>query len=221
MLDLYRDAFINFWTTIRKGGKQGKHKVINNNNVISRNADLKDGSSPQELFSASAWDFLFTPLLRRSLTSCPVDIASRIAELLVDFTLLAHEMPPSRSISFYNGVDSSTQQLTIKSDSDVIDFLTSEKRVGIHVLTTFLIRLINTDAASSSLDVTALRGALLSTWFRFQVCGGGVGGGVANSSAPLSADARHLSKQLFQHHELVGRICKHLNPDFMSLQVAC
>ena len=206
LLDLYRDSFVNFWAA--NNIKINNHNNNNNNSLNSACVS----------FANDAWGQLFPPLLHRCLgvVTCPADVASRIAELLVEFTLLADSSPPAKSVPYT--ADGVSHQLSIKGGVDLINFLTNDRLVGIGVLTSYLTRLLNSSAIYASINVSSLTKAMLSTWFRFQICGGLTAGAVGGKK-PLSSDARHLSQQLFLHHPLVAKICKDLNPDFVSLQV--
>ena len=224
ILEVYSEAFENFWKeTLRPKRNDGKD----------------DDPSHQD-FARSTWEYLLPPLLRLCVGGGvgsgklhPADVAWRVAKLVVDSTFLADSMPPTGPIGFRGDDDApvgvgAQHQLHIKSSADLIQFFTGDKRIGIGLVTAYLARLL--DAASgpaasssssssvirSSFDSASLQWTLLSTWFRFRVCGGT---GAATSTTPLAADARHLAQQLFRHHPLVARICKHLNPDFISLQV--
>ena len=234
ILNLFCRGFKSLWiqSPASFSGSSALNDKINNNNINSSNVNSNDNSNNSNSISSfanNAWDELSPQLLRLGASVLSSDVASVSAQLLVDFVLLSKSYPPSRPLNILSPQAGDSQKVIIRGPTDLIEFVTGSKRIAFNVLTAFLERILSLSSASSSssssasssfssssLDVATLTWTLLSTWFRFQVFGRG---GAASMTAPLSTEPRRLSQLLFQYHPTVAKICKHLNPDFITVQV--
>ena len=223
IFNLFCRGFKSLWiqSPASFSGSSALNDKINNNsinssnvnsNVNSNNNSNNNNSNSISSFANNAWDELSPQLLRLGASVLSSDVASVSAQLLIDFVLLSKSYPPSRPLNILSPQAGDSQKVIIRGPTDLIEFVTGSKRIAFNVLTAFLERILS----SSSLDVATLTWTLLSTWFRFQVFGRG---GAASMTAPLSTEPRRLSHLLFQYHPTVAKICKHLNPDFITVQV--